>query len=112
MNHEDIKSMVYKDGLCISYLILTCSIFICFGFAYWLYTDSDIVKISDYNFGYNRLLIYEQFEDAAKFRSETLASIFDDEIDEIWAPVIFVLKDGYEKLQLYSRLLAGNPNQK
>jgi len=111
MNNEDIKLMVHKDGLCISYLILACSIFVCSGFAYWLYMDSDIEKLRDYRFGYNRLILYERLDDAKKFRSETLASIFDDEIDIVWLPVIYSEIDGYAKLQLYSRLLAGNPDR-
>ena len=110
MNNEDIKLMVHKDGLCISYLILACSIFVCSGFAYWLYMDSDIEKLRDFHFGYNRLILYERLDDAKKFRSETLASIFDDEIDIVWLPVIYSEIDGYAKLQLYSRLLAGNPD--
>ncbi len=110
MNKEDIKLMVHKDGPCVSYLILACSIFICSGFAYWLYMDSDIEKVRDYKFEYNRLHLYERDEDAKKFLSETLASIFDDEIDVIWLPVIREEANGYAKLQLYSRLLAGNPD--
>jgi hypothetical protein len=110
MNNEDIKLMVHKDGLCISYLILACSIFVCSGFAYWLYMDSDIEKLSDYHFGYNRLILFEQLDDAKKFRSESLASIFDDEIDRIWWDVIYSVDDGYVKIRLYSRLLAGNPD--
>jgi len=110
MNNEDIKLMVHKDGLCISYFILACSIFVCSGFAYWLYMDSDIEKLSDYHFGYNRLILFERLDDAKKFRSETMASIFNDEIDVMWLPVIRRELDGYEKLQFYSRLLAGNPD--
>jgi len=110
MNNEDIKLMVHKDGLCISYFILACSIFVCSGFAYWLYMDSDIEKLSDYQFGFNRLILFERLDDAKKFRSETMASIFNDEIDVMWLPVIRRELDGYEKLQFYSRLLAGNPD--
>lgn len=110
MNNEDIKLIVHKDGLCVSYLILACSIVICSGFAYWLYMESDIEKIRDYRFGYNRLILFERLDDAKKFRSETMASIFDDEIDKIWWNVIYNVDDGYVKLQLYSRLLAGNPD--
>ena len=102
--------MFHKDGLCLSYLILACSIFISAGFAYWLYMESDIEKIRDYRFGYNRLILFERLDDAKKFRSETMASIFDDEIDKIWWNVIYKVDDGYVKLQLYSRLLAGNPD--
>lgn len=111
MNNEDIKLIVHKDGLCISYLILICSIFICSGFAYWLYLDSDIVKLRNYQFKHNTLLLYERFDDDKKFRSETLVSIFDDEIDEIWWNVIYSANDGYVKLRLYSRLLAGNTDR-
>ncbi len=103
--------MLNKDGLCVSYLILACSIFICSGFAYWLYLDSDIVKLRDYRFKHQTLLLYERFDDAKKFRSETLVSIFDDEIDEIWWNFIYSADDGYVKLRLYSRLLAGNPDR-
>ncbi|MCZ6804961.1 MAG: hypothetical protein O7D86_13820 [Proteobacteria bacterium] len=110
MNNEDIKSVVSKDGLDVSYLMLACCIFICSGFAYWLYTDSNIQKLRDYRFGYNRLIVFERLDDANKFRSETIASIFDDEIDLMWLPVIRSELDGYEKLQFYSRLLAGNPD--
>lgn len=103
--------MLNKDGLCVSYLILACSIFICSGFAYWLYLDSDIVKLRDYRFKHQTLLLYERFDDDKKFRSETLVSIFDDEIDEIWWNFIYSADDGYVKLRLYSRLLAGNPDR-
>ncbi|MCH8845735.1 MAG: hypothetical protein IIC11_03220 [Proteobacteria bacterium] len=103
--------MLNKDGLCVSYLILACSIFICSGFAYWLYLDSDIVKLRDYRFKHQTLLLYERFDDAKKLRSETLVSIFDDEIDEIWWNFIYSADDGYVKLRLYSRLLAGNPDR-
>jgi len=110
MNNEDIKLMVNKDGPCVAYLILACSILICCGFAYWLYMDSDVEKFRDYSFGYDRVLLYERFEDAKKFRTESLASIFDDEIDIIWWHAIYSEDDGYAKLQLYARLLAGNPD--
>jgi len=110
MNNEDIKSMVNKDGLCVSYLILACSIVFSAGIAYWLYKDSDIEKFRDYRFGHNRLLVYERFDDANKLRTGTLASIFDDEIDKIWWPVIYREDNGYAKLNLYSSLLAGNPD--
>ena len=102
--------MFHKDGLCLSYLILACSIVISAGFTYWLYKDSSIDKLRDYRFEYNRLHLYERDEDASKLRSETLLSIFDDEIDEIWLPFVQEEPDGYAKLQLYSRLLAGNPD--
>ena len=103
--------MLNKDGLCVSYLILACSIFICSGFAYWLYLDSDIMKLRDYRFKHDTLLLYERFDDDKKLRSETLVSIFDDEIDEIWWNFIYSADDGYVKLRLYSRLLAGNPDR-
>lgn len=103
--------MLNKGGLCVSYLILACSIFICSGFAYWLYLDSDIMKLRDYRFKHDTLLLYERFDDDKKLRSETLVSIFDDEIDEIWWNVIYSADDGYVKLRLYSRLLAGNPDR-
>ena len=96
-----------KEGLCVSYIILACSIFICSGFAFWLYTDSDIEKLRDYRAGYDMLLLYERFEDAKKFHSEMLASIYDD---EIWWNLIYDEDNGYAKLQLYSRLLADNPD--
>ena len=110
MNNEDIKLIVHKDGLCVSYLILACSIIISAGFAYWLYIDTDIEKSRDYRFKFNTLKIYERFDDAKELRSETLASIFDDEIDRIWWDVIYSVDDGYVKIRLYSRLLAGNPD--
>ena len=110
MNNEDIDLMVIKEGLYLGHLILICSMIICSAFAYWLYSDSDIEKLRDYRFGHNTLLLYERFDDAEKFRSETLASIFDDEIDIIWWQVIYGLDDGYDKLQFYARLLAGNPD--
>jgi len=102
--------MVNKDGLCVSYLILACSIFFSAGFAYWLCKDSDIEKIRDYRLEHNRLLVFQRFDDANKLRTETLVSIFDDEIHIIWWPVIYREVNGYAKLNLYSRLLAGNPD--
>ncbi len=109
MNKENIKSMFDMEGPCISYMILACSIFVCTCFVFWLYTESDIEKLRDYHARYNVLFLHERFEDAGKFHSEVLASIYDDEIDKIWWDIIRKEHDGYEKLQFYSRLLAGNP---
>ncbi len=55
--------------------------------------------------------MYERFDDAKELRSETLASIFADKIGREWLSVIQEEPDGYVKLRLYSRLLAGNPDR-
>jgi len=111
MNNEEIKATVKKDGLCVSYLILACSIFICFVVTYWLYTESDVAKLRDYRFGYNRLITFEQVEDAKKFRSETVNDIYDDEIDIIWLPFVQDLPEGSAKLEMYLGILAGEPER-
>jgi hypothetical protein len=111
MNNDYIKPIVGENGICLSYLLLGCSIFICSGFAYWLYIESDIEKIRNYRFESNRLIDHDQLDEYKKFHTETLESIFDDEIDQIWWYVIREAENGFVKLQLYSRLLAGNPDR-
>lgn len=101
--------MMVKKELCVSYFILTCSIALCSGFAYWLSMDSDIEKARDYSEEYHKLLLHQQYDEAKEFRSETLISIFNEKIDNLWWHVIYGTDDGYAKLQLYARFLAGNP---
>jgi len=103
--------MIHKDGLCLSYFILACSILICSGIAFWLYNDTELEKYIDYNSKSKKLLFYKQYEDNFKLRNEILAEIFDDEIDLIWLNFVKDEPDGHVKLQLYSRLLAGTPDR-
>ena len=102
--------MFYKKGLCSSYFILACSIVISGWLAFWLYTDTDLTKYIDFSSDSRKLLLYKRYEDNLKLRSETIASIIDDDIDIIWLRFITNEDDGYAKLQLYLRLLAGNPD--
>lgn len=102
--------MVHKDGLCVSYCILAFSIIITSGFAIWLYKDTDLIKYTDFTTESRKLKFYARYEDNLKLRNEILEEIFDDEIDIAWMPFVQDEPDGYVKLQLYSRLLAGNPD--
>ncbi len=102
--------MAHKNGPCISYCILAFSIIIFSGFSFWLYKDTDLIKFVDFTNESRKLLFYARYEDNLKLRNKTLEDIFDDEIDIIWFPFVQQEPDGYVKLQLYSRLLAGNPD--
>ena len=102
--------MVHKDGLCVSYFILTCAIIISSGFAFWLYKDTELIKYTDLVRDSRKLLFYKQYEDADKLRKETMAEVFDDKVDIIWLPLIKNEKDGYVKFQMYLRLLESNPD--
>ena len=102
--------MVHKDGLCVSYFILACAIVISSGFAFWLYKDTDLIKFTDLVRDSRKLLFYQQYEDAEKLRKETMAEVFDDEVDIIWLPLVKNEKDGYVKFQMYLRLLESNPD--
>ena len=102
--------MVHKDGLCVSYFILACAIAISSGFAFWLYNDTDLIKYTDLVRDSRKLLFYQQYEDAEKLRKETMAEVFDDEVDIIWLPLVKNETDGYVKFQMYLRLLESNPD--
>ena len=104
-------NIVNKDGLCVGYIILACSIIVCSGFAFWLYRDTDMEKHIKYLDDYRRLQLYERYENVSNLRSETLAELVDDELNQIWLPLIQKEPDGYWKLKLYARLLAGNPDR-
>ena len=69
-----------------------------------------MIKHVEFTSDSRKLLFYEQDEDDLKLRDETMTEIFDDEIDIIWLPVVGDEPNGYAKLQLLSRLLAGNPD--
>ena len=103
--------MFYRDGICINIHILAWSIIISLGFAFWLYRDTDLIKYLNFSRESSKFLLFEQYEDDLKLRKETLTDIFDDEIDLIWLSVVQDEPDGHVKLQLYSRLLAANPDR-
>lgn len=103
--------MADKDGLYISYLMLAFSICICTVFTLWLYQDTDVEKYIDYLSEYRRLHLYERFEDASRYRSETLTGITGDELDEIWLSTVQEEPDSILKLELYLRLLKGSPER-
>jgi len=105
---EVSKSMLHKDGLCLSYLLLACSIVISAGFAYWLYKDTDMEKFLHFTNETRRLLFNEQYEEDLKLRSEVLNDIYSDEIDIIWLPFVQDLPEGYAKLEMYLGLLGGD----
>jgi len=102
--------MAHKDGLCVSYFILACAIVISSGFAFWLYKDTDLIKYTDLVRDSRKLLFYQQYEDAEKLRKETMAEVFDDEVDIIWLPIVKNENDGYVKFQMYLQLLESNPD--
>ncbi len=102
--------MALKNVPCASYCILAFSIITFSGFSFWLYKDTDLIKYVDFSKESRKLLFYKRYEDNLKLRNEILEEIFDDEIDIVWLPFVRDEQDGYVKLQLYSRLLAGNPD--
>ena len=102
--------MFHKDELCVNYFILVCAIVISSGFAFWLYKDTDLIKSTDLTRESGRLLLYEQYEDELKLRRKAMAEIIDDKIDIIWLPFVEHETNGYVRLEMYSRLLAGNPD--
>jgi len=108
---EVSKSMLHKDGLCLSYLLLACSIVISAGFAYWLYNDTDMEKFLHFTSETKRLTFNEQYEEDLKLRSEVLNDIYSDEIDIIWLPFVQDLPEGYTKFEMYLGLLAGDPER-
>jgi len=103
--------MSEEDGLYMSYLLLIFSILFSSGLALWLYQDTDVEKYVDYRSEYRRLHLYEQFEDASKYRSETLADFTSDELDEIWLSTVQEEQNINLKLQLYLKLLKANPER-
>ena len=108
---EVSKSMLHKDGLCLSYLLLACSIVISAGFAYWLYNDTDIEKFLHFTSETKILTFNEQYEEDLKLRSEVLNDIYSDEIDIIWLPFVQDLPEGYTKFEMYLGLLGGDPER-
>ena len=94
----------------VNYFIFICTIIICIGFFNWIASDSDIDKLSEFYQEYNRLYIYERYEEADNFRIKTLTdNTKQGQLDEIWLPVVMELENGYQKLDCYLRILAGNP---
>ena len=94
----------------VNYFIFICTIIICIGFFNWITSDSDIDKLSEFYQEYNRLYIYERYEEADNFRIKTLTdNTKQGQLDEIWLPVVMELENGYQKLDCYLRMLAGNP---
>ena len=94
----------------VNYFIFICTIIICIGFFNWITSDSDIDKLSEFYQEYNRLYIYERYEEADNFRIKTLTdNTKQGQLDEIWLPVVMELENGYQKLDCYLRILAGNP---
>ena len=75
--------MFHKDELCMNYFILACAIVISSGLAFWLYKDTDLIRIIELTRESGKLLLYEQYEDELKLRREAMAEIIDDEIDII-----------------------------
>lgn len=108
---EVSKSMLHKDGLCLSYLLLACSIVISAGFVYWLYNDTDMEKFLHFTSETKRLTFNEQYEEVLKLRSEVLNDIYSDEIDIIWLPFVQDLPEGYTKFEMYLGLLGGDPER-
>ena len=98
----------YK-GHYVSYLILVCSVLIFFVFGLWLYKDTEVDKYIAYFHAYEKLLFADQREAMEKLRIKTLAEIADEKLDNIWLPLVEIEKDELKKIQLYSRILAGNP---
>ncbi len=110
-NLMKILNKTEKDSLCVSYLVLAIAIFICTGFALWLYQDTDMEKYIDYTREYRRLHLYDRFEDASKYNSDVLAGLTGDELDEIWLSTVQGERDPNLKLESYLRLLKGNPER-
>ena len=102
MDNSDIRR--------INYTVFICTILICIGFVNWIAGDSDLDKLSEFYQEYNRLYIYERYKEADNFRIKTLTdNTKQGQLDEIWLPVVMELENGYQKLDCYLRILAGNP---
>ena len=69
-----------------------------------------MIKYTDLVRDSRRLLFYQQYEDAEKLRKETMAEVFDDEVDIIWLSLIKNENDGYVKFQMYLQLLESSPD--
>ncbi len=98
----------YK-GLCIGHLILACTIVICFVFAWWLNAETEVDKYRNYMRSHNKLFFTGQFEAVEKLRVKTLAEMTNDKLDNMWIQLVEAEQDGLPKIQLYIRILAGNP---
>lgn len=96
----------------INYFIFICTIIICIGFISWITSKSDLDKLSEFYQEYNRLYIYERYEEADNLRFKVLTENSQQgQLDEIWLPVVMELENGYWKLEWYLRILAGHPDR-
>jgi len=104
VDNSDIRYIIYA--------VFICTIFICIGFVNWITSDSDLDKLSKFYLEYNRLHIYERYEEADNLRFKVLTENSQQgQLDEIWLPVVMELENGYWKLEWYLRILAGNPDR-
>jgi hypothetical protein len=98
----------YKE-LSLSYLILACTVVVFSAFSLWLYKDAEVNKFISYYHAYQNFVLTDQPEEVEKLRVKTLSEIADDKLDIVWLPLVEMEKDELQKLRLYLRILAGNP---
>ena len=92
-----------------SHLILACSIIICSVFALWLNAETEVDKYRNFMRAHNKLFFTGQFEAVEILRAKTLAGMTSDKLDNMWIQLVEAEQDGLPKIQLYIRILAGNP---
>ena len=78
------KSEVFN----ISHFFLILSILFSVTVAVWLYRDSDVDQYREFKKVYEKLLVYEQQDQAEEFRSLTLSEIKDEQLHELWEPQV------------------------
>ncbi|MBL1141657.1 MAG: hypothetical protein HND53_06460 [Proteobacteria bacterium] len=98
-------------GLCISHLVLACSVAICAVFAIWLNSDTEVEEYRAFMLVYDNFFFTNEKEEAKKFRHKKLAELKGNKIDNMWLPIVEVEEDGPYKIQLYIRILAGDPEK-
>lgn len=104
-------NMFKNDEMYIGYIILAGSICVGSVFGLWLYKDTDLEMYIDYISKFRRLHLYERYTEASALRSETLAGMTGDTLAQVWLPVVQEEPDVARRLDLYSRILAANPER-
>ena len=92
----------------LSHIIFVGILLIFAGFTYWLISESEPERASNFFHEYKLLVIQGKSKEAEILFDEALSHGDDSQLDEIWLPLVLSQEDGYDKLINYSRLLAGN----
>lgn len=80
-------------------------------FCYWLFTESDDEKLHRVYLQFDRLRLEGRQTEADKLFDETLSSTGDGPLDPIYTPLIRAKSNGYQRLEYYERILAGDPGR-